>query len=1165
MNIFRLKRKTKKISLKRYLLLIFSLIMTTFAWFAYSKILETDIALDLLPWDIKFFIGEVEKFNPIDIVMQDLYPGMEDRTVDVVIQNNGRVEAGVYFQVNEVTLLGDTYNLVSDANAELGEDDLYLPEPTIDNRVLSQYVINDPERFPFTVYIASVTQVSAVSEGILTIKISWPGDNDELDTKWGYDVAQFYNSGSPVGQPLKISLQIDVTQNEYIYASPITLFDREGENEEGLHIGDFVEYDAGTWTQEEIDAIQTGEVGYLKTANGSTSLPNTGFQFGGFTAGSSRNGNATPTDSAYDYVKDKSTGNAITGWRVLDIAEDGSVTLISAGSPEDYVHRKLGASTGYASEYILTGNVNGGGFEFEYDEEGVTRYAQVDSENISNYLTKRDWSDYINTSQKAVSASVLTFTQLFNWYEEYITTNPDLNEYETFQRIYREPHIKYQNMIDNYSYYYLGEAYSEVSGSIRYIRPDRRCTGYHTYATYGLRVVITLSSDVEFATHRTGTKTVTGGNMDTYGGEQTYNVWKIRPEEETIPEEDIFVSVYEIFDSDGTNADGLHIGDFVNYDAGTWTQEEIDAIQVGEIGNEVTANGSTDLPTEAFQFGGFTAGSSRNGNATPYQSSYNYVKDASTQQAITGWRVFDIADDGTVTLISAGNPEDYRHNRGVNYGYISEYILTGQVNSNWSTSEANNYQKRNWSNYINTSQKAVSATVLTKSRLDNWYSKYIVANADTLTAATFQKIYEDTYEKYQNMVENYSYYWLSETTGMSGMIQVIPGNRTVNSFQQLTGCAQGVRVLVTLSPDAQFTKQKVGTKTTTGGNMDTYGGNQIYNVWGIKTESGTSGGGTSGGNTSGGSGSGSGDSGSTNDPNYVSVNQIFDSTGSNTDSLHIGDFVNYTAGTWTQDEINAIQVGEIGNLVTANGSADFPDTAFQFGGFKSGDSRDGNATTIYDTSYYNYVKDASTGEAITGWRVFDIEEDGKVTLISAGNPEDYCQDAEWHFGYISEYILTGQVNSNWSTSEANNYQKRNWSNYINTSQKAESATVLTKSRLDSWYSKYIVANADTYTDRTTFQMIYDEPEYHKYQNMIESGSLFWLAESTGNSYGYMYVVYNNFRFVGMKDNFAVGVRILVTLSSDVKFTSTKTGTITLTSGNMDRYGGDQTYNCWGIK
>ena len=308
----------------------------------------------------------------------------------------------------------------------------------------------------------------------------------------------------------------------------------------------------------------------------------------------------------------------------------------------------------------------------------------------------------------------------------------------------------------------------------------------------------------------------------------------VQPGEEgtsgALPPELPMASASELFDSTGENPDGLHIGDFVNYDAGTWTEEEINSIQTGLKTNLVTANNSTELPNEAFQFGGFTAGSSRNGNAAPRNSTYNYVKDAETGEAITGWRVFDIEGD-TVTLISAGTPEDYYHQYGKNYGYISEYILTGNINSSWGseTTEFENYQKRNWNIYINKSQYGESAGVLTKTMLDAWYTKYTdTPNANVSTTSTFQKIYQEPYTKYQNMIENYSDYWLSTAAGSYDICCVYSNMRVVSNNSTL---AFRIRTVVTLSSNAQFLTTKAGTKTVTGGNMDTYGGEQTYNVW----------------------------------------------------------------------------------------------------------------------------------------------------------------------------------------------------------------------------------------------------------------------------------------------------------------------------------------------
>ena len=297
----------------------------------------------------------------------------------------------------------------------------------------------------------------------------------------------------------------------------------------------------------------------------------------------------------------------------------------------------------------------------------------------------------------------------------------------------------------------------------------------------------------------------------------------------------------ELFDSTGSDTNKLHIGDFINYDAGTWTQEEINSIQTGLKTNLQTANGSTDLPANGYQFGGFTAGSSRNENATPFiditggKKYGGYLKDTSTNSAITGWRVFDI-DGDNITLISAGNPEDYNNPYGNDESYISEYILGGNVNSNWSTGESSksNYQKRDWGLYVNSNQKATSALPLTKSRLDQWYTKYTDSpNADVFKSEVFEKIYKEPYRRYQTLMNNYSNYFLTETEHSNYMY--IYAARNMHVMGHMGGSKMGIRMLVTLSSDVLLSSERTGTKTLTGGNMDTYGGDQTFNCWNIVT------------------------------------------------------------------------------------------------------------------------------------------------------------------------------------------------------------------------------------------------------------------------------------------------------------------------------------------
>ena len=221
------------------------------------------------------------------------------------------------------------------------------------------------------------------------------------------------------------------------------------------------------------------------------------------------------------------------------------------------------------------------------------------------------------------------------------------------------------------------------------------------------------------------------------------------------------LTVADIFDSTGNDSNKLHIGDFVDYTAGNWDAASLAKIKASGANKEAT----TSIPTAGYTFGGFGSTASRDGNAESYDSStFTYVKDTSGN-AVTGWRVFDVdTTNNKIILISAGCPEDYYHPYVTDYGYISQYILTGDSTGKPSSLDLSSYTPRDWTMYENSSKGAIanSAVALSKTRLDEWYSKYVVTSADTYDGVTFRKIYNgDSFKKYQTLIDNYSYYWLA--------------------------------------------------------------------------------------------------------------------------------------------------------------------------------------------------------------------------------------------------------------------------------------------------------------------------------------------------------------------------------------------------------------------
>ena len=66
MNILRIRRKKRKSNKKldlsnRLLLIIFLLMMTTLAWFTYTRVLDAYINLHINSWNVEFYLAKITK------------------------------------------------------------------------------------------------------------------------------------------------------------------------------------------------------------------------------------------------------------------------------------------------------------------------------------------------------------------------------------------------------------------------------------------------------------------------------------------------------------------------------------------------------------------------------------------------------------------------------------------------------------------------------------------------------------------------------------------------------------------------------------------------------------------------------------------------------------------------------------------------------------------------------------------------------------------------------------------------------------------------------------------------------------------------------------------------------------------------------------------------
>lgn len=218
MNILRRRRKSKKkVNATRLVWVIFFLMMTTFAWFTYSKVLNFELDIHMVSWDVQFFkyVGEELVEETSDAIVFDvptLYPGMDDLIYELKVKNNGEVTADLTYFIEGLEIIGHDYDILEGTETTANEFFIKPGEITTINNISTQSILNDTENYPFTIDVEYTVLVGKNEEGYVKLKISWPGTNDELDSKWGHDVGKYFMEQAEATSAIKLLLRADVIQ-----------------------------------------------------------------------------------------------------------------------------------------------------------------------------------------------------------------------------------------------------------------------------------------------------------------------------------------------------------------------------------------------------------------------------------------------------------------------------------------------------------------------------------------------------------------------------------------------------------------------------------------------------------------------------------------------------------------------------------------------------------------------------------------------------------------------------------------------------------------------------------------------------------------------------------------------------------------------------------------
>jgi len=201
--------KIKRLIL-RLSLITFNFVFATFAWFLYQMTLETTVDVKVSSWKMNFKENNTSVETSIEFDLENFYPGMEDYVKTIEIENLGERSAAIEYEVETLKILGTTYHVKEAAQAGDPANTLYSGK-TVESGKNVVKVLNNATKFPYEIILTYSQEIYTPSvadpdrnKGTFEIRLTWPYEitgtetqiqqKNTLDTKWGYDIANFYKN-----------------------------------------------------------------------------------------------------------------------------------------------------------------------------------------------------------------------------------------------------------------------------------------------------------------------------------------------------------------------------------------------------------------------------------------------------------------------------------------------------------------------------------------------------------------------------------------------------------------------------------------------------------------------------------------------------------------------------------------------------------------------------------------------------------------------------------------------------------------------------------------------------------------------------------------------------------------------------------------------------------
>lgn len=145
-----IKKNRKILIIRSVLMLGFLLAFNVFAWFIYISKVNTEMDIHAVSWDVVFSEGGTA-VKDVTIAL-DVYPGMEQYTHSISVNNASETAANLFFDTKSVTLFGE--ELLTSGMTEIQKQSLLSNDlPLSIEYTFTRTVVNQASTSSFTVYV----------------------------------------------------------------------------------------------------------------------------------------------------------------------------------------------------------------------------------------------------------------------------------------------------------------------------------------------------------------------------------------------------------------------------------------------------------------------------------------------------------------------------------------------------------------------------------------------------------------------------------------------------------------------------------------------------------------------------------------------------------------------------------------------------------------------------------------------------------------------------------------------------------------------------------------------------------------------------------------------------------------------------------------------------